>query len=211
MSTPFRYGTTRHHRTESPRAYRDYRSYKPYLRREFRATCVYCRLPDGLKGMDAFGVDHYMPKEEFPHLTAEYENLFYACNACNARKGSFWLTINERKEGYFIPNPCDHVMYDHLRYRQVKVVPHSTAGECAVEVIQLNDVRSIEYRELVVRLIGCALREKEVIEARIAHYRQRLPSVTEQAQQLRLHQKLNAQERLLEGLGSTLLALTGPN
>ena len=70
--TVFLYPKARHIRTQTPPAFLDYRRFKPFLRVEFDARCVYCREADMMKGQESFGVDHYRPKRDFPNLTSEY-------------------------------------------------------------------------------------------------------------------------------------------
>lgn len=153
-STPFLYPQARHRRKQQPPLYSSYASYKPWLKREFVSQCVYCRLPDGLKGDDGFGVDHYRPQSKFPELVTAYTNLFYACNCCNRRKGAFWPTDDQQRVRHFLPNPCDHVMFEHLRYRAARVETRSPAGELAERLLMLNDENSIKYRELVLEVIA---------------------------------------------------------
>src|SRR5262249_19354003 len=151
---PFLYPKSKHRRTQQPQSYSYYPSYKPFLRAEFGRQCVYCRLPDGLKGQDSFGVDHYRPKSLFPDLQATYSNLFYACNCCNRRKGRFWPTPDETGAGEFIPNPCDHVMFDHLRFQSSRIITRSLAGKRAEKTLMLNDDESVRYRELILDMIA---------------------------------------------------------
>jgi hypothetical protein len=158
--TPFRYPKSLHQRTETPREYRRYKSYKPILRREFDRQCVYCRLSDGMKWTDSFGIDHYRPKARFPELSATYTNLFYCCNACNSRKGDFWPTRELDELGVFVPNPCDHVMWDHLRYREASVEARSDAGEFTLELLDINDREFVEYREMFIDAIGALQRRR---------------------------------------------------
>jgi hypothetical protein len=124
-----------------------YQDYKPLLKVEFEAHCVYCLRRDALSPYnDNFGVDHYRPRKLFPHLEREYSNLFYACNRCNATKGSFWRDSAVHPD--FIPNPCDHVMAEHLSFHNtLRIVPLSPAGECAVEILRLDDPTMITYRQ----------------------------------------------------------------
>jgi hypothetical protein len=157
---PFLYPKSRHRRTQQPQGYSYYPSYKPFLRLEFGHQCVYCRLPDGMKGQDAFGVDHYRPKSLFPDLGTVYSNLFYACNCCNRRKGKFWPTIDQMRAGEFIPNPCDHVMFDHLRFQSARVVTRSPAGERADKTLMFNDDESVQYREFILGLIELAEQQR---------------------------------------------------
>lgn len=111
---PFRYPQSRYRRKLNPPPYANYTRYKPFLKQEFTSQCVYCRLPDGLKGEDGFSVDHYRPQSKFPELVTTYGNLFYACRCCNRRKGAFWPADAQWRAKQFIPNPCDHVMFEHL-------------------------------------------------------------------------------------------------
>ncbi len=157
---PFLYPKAQHRRKLKPSSYSSYVRYKPALKQEFSSQCVYCRLPDGLKGEDNFGVDHYRPKSKFPELETVYTNLFYACNCCNRRKGTFWPTDEQRRAREFIPNPCDHLMFDHLRYRSAYVDPRSAAGRLTERTLMLNDEESVSYREFVLRTIA-TLEEKQ--------------------------------------------------
>ena len=145
MDSPFRYPKVKHRRTQRPPVYTDYRRYKPHLRVEFSGQCVYCRGLDVNKH-EAFGVDHYRPSSLFPHLATEYLNLFYACNRCNSLKRAYWPSSAEKKAGVFVPNPCEHVMWEHLRYSDGAVNGESPAGEYTVEHLLLNDEGVVTYR-----------------------------------------------------------------
>lgn len=166
-SNPFLYPKAQHRRRLQPRQYSSYRPYKPYLKDEFGSQCVYCRLPDGMKGQDSFGVDHYAPQKRFPALKTVYSNLFYACNCCNSRKGEFWPTNAQWKAKEFIPNPCNHIMFEHLRYRGAKAEAKSTAGQLAENVLDLNDPDSVQYRELVLDVIRSLEAQKRRLQSTI--------------------------------------------
>lgn len=160
MANPFHYPKAKHRRTRTPPIYQDYRRYKPDLRLEFSGQCVYCRALDRWKGQESFGVDHYRPKWLFPHLANEYLNLFYACNRCNSYKGRFWPSPEQKKDQIFVPNPCEHVMFDHLRYSDGVVTDASRAGRFAIELLDFNDPLAVEWR----RSFGKAL---DLVSARI--------------------------------------------
>lgn len=153
MTNPFVYPAERHRRRITPKQYKSYKTYKKYLRAEFSKQCVYCRMPDGMRGSDSFGVDHYRPKEKFPELAVAYENLFYACSACNSRKGDYWPSAEESTRGVFVPNPCDHKMGAHARYRIARVEGRSVAGKWLIELMQLNDERVVGYRSVMLTTI----------------------------------------------------------
>jgi len=145
---PFAFPKSRHFRRLRPGPFTRYQAYKPHLRDEFENKCVYCRMPDTLKGYESFGVDHYKPKTKFPALTTVYSNLFYCCNPCNSRKGSYWPPPNRLKT-HFIPNPCDHELFAHLRFVEERVEAKTKAGENAIALLDLNDPEVIAARRLI--------------------------------------------------------------
>lgn len=172
---PFRYPEGRHIRTQDPGPFRDYRHYKPFLRLEFHHQCVYCRMPEGFRGEDAFGVDHYRPRKRFPALLCEYANLFYSCNACNRRKGSFWPDGEEWSQGLFIPNPCDHIMAEHLTFDGTRVEAKTGAGQIALELLRLNDPEDIRYRDFLLRSIERCLSDAECMVETLSKLESLLP------------------------------------
>jgi hypothetical protein len=134
-------------RSPDPGPFGEHRSYKPYLQREFRRKCVYCRISDGLKGYEGFGVDPYLPKSKFPDLHAVWSNLFYACNVCNTWKGDS-VSTPER----FLPNPCLHRMADHLQYQGAEVETYTPHGEWLVELLHRAERRDL--RELILSALA---------------------------------------------------------
>jgi hypothetical protein len=162
---PFEYPSERVTRRHDPGPRTTMSGYKPALREEFAARCVYCRAPDGIKGSENFGADHYRPKKKFPALEFVYTNLFYCCNPCNSHKREFWPEPHQ-EDTYFIPNPCDHRMAQHLRFDGSTVRARTDAGKCAIEVLDLNDDREA-WRPTVMRSI-------ERIERDLVQWRQKL-------------------------------------
>lgn len=162
MTNPYAYGKSQHQRTEQPRQYKNYRSYKSILRREFKHRCVYCCAPDGDRPA-SYAVEHYLPKKHFPLLVCTYDNLFYSCASCNTRKGEFWPKRAELKAGRFIPNPCDHVMFQHLRFNGVAVEARTEAGRLAVEMLDLNSPQAKQHRSNVLTAL-------ELLQARIGSF-----------------------------------------
>lgn len=171
----FRYPKTKHLRQHSLTAGRTNRFYKPYLREEFDQTCVYCRMSDGLQGLSSFGVEHYKPVNAFlVAKDASYcENLFYACNCCNSRKGDYWPTEVERQEGRFIPNPCDHIMFDHLRYHSAEVESRTLAGQCAVDILGLDNETEIATRQFVLDLVAALSAQLQQVNTTIGAIREK--------------------------------------
>jgi len=160
---PFIYPKEKHVRKERPGALSRYQKYKPFLQREFARKCIFCLMPDTMKDVELYGVEHYKPKVSFPHLITTYSNLFYACNPCNRRKGDYWPSRRQGKT-HFVPNPCDHEMFKHLRFVGPRVEARSTAGETACELLDLNDPRAVDYRSFIIDAINTYSTKKQKLE-----------------------------------------------
>ena len=148
--SPFVFPKDKHVRTKTPvRQYKRYNTYKKYLREEFSRKCIYCCACDSMRGTAAFAVEHYLPKTDFPNLTTDYLNLFYCCNTCNSFKGDWYPSPADLKDGRFIPNPCDHVMFSHLRFKGPRIDSMSVAGQYTLRLLDLNEDEAVKYREFV--------------------------------------------------------------
>lgn len=178
MQNPFVYPTVKVVRRYDPRPgkpYANYRTYKPALRQEFGRRCVYCRKHDVEAEPEGFHIDHYRPVVRFPQLERDYENLFYACAACNQYKGDWWL---ERGGRGLLPNPCDFVMADHLRYRGPRVTPQTTEGEIAVDVLDLNNDVRVDWRAGIITAVSA-------LHAELKHYSKLLKATEKKKRQSR--------------------------
>ena len=141
--TPFTYPVKKHIRSEIPPNYSDYRQYRKHLKLEFGGRCVYCRKSDHNQDPGSFHVEHYQPKNKFPALANRYDNLFYACAACNRFKSDFW-SDNKATQ---VLNPCDDVMSHHLVFICESVSKRSARGQFNIELLRLNNDNSIQYRK----------------------------------------------------------------
>ncbi len=158
----FTYPRAKHNRRESPPQFSDYQRYRPYLQRDFARICAYCRHPDTLFG--DFSIDHYRPKSIFPGLSSTYSNLYHCCSKCNRRKASYWPADPEKP---YIPNPCDHIMTDHLRVVDGTVRARTKHGEYAIRRLNLNDPVLAKTRALMVSLIKRAQSDAKSIEVKL--------------------------------------------
>jgi hypothetical protein len=152
----FAYPKAKHKRGTDPGPFKDYGTYKPYLRDEFQGACVYCRLRDSSLDKAQFAVEHHMPQKPFTALVTEWTNLYYACRACNGAKSNFYPTTKHKAHEY-VPTPCNDVMFDHLRYQGPLVVPHSKTGKFVETQLDLNEPRCVEYRKYFQRVLDEAL------------------------------------------------------
>jgi len=209
MPNPFLYPQIRHRRKLSPPTFSTYRQYKPFLREEFNKQCVYCRALDRIKGSESFGVDHYRPVKHYPSLALEYLNLYYACNRCNALKRDFWPTLRQfTVDKVFIPNPCEHVMFEHMRYKGGTVAAVSSAGEFTVERLDLNDPSAAEFREGLIRALLALDGQIKVAEKTVREVNKLFKAATKPAERARLKKELDlgkAELRRLEEMRRLIL------
>src|SRR5690348_5398696 len=67
-----------------------YNDYRSYLRYDFYYSCAYCTMTEAEAQAVRMCIDHYNPVNNDPALANVYENLMYACDACNTLKGKRW-------------------------------------------------------------------------------------------------------------------------
>jgi|SRR3989337_2619357 len=135
----FKYPHERHIRRHGPSGYRDYGSYKPWLRDDFTFTCVFCLVRERWypNGHAAFSVEHLNPKK-FGRGIPDYNNLLYACLQCNSLKRA--LTG--------IPDPCKDAYGTHLSVNSDGTVsPLTKRGAILRDTFRLNDGKRIEFRK----------------------------------------------------------------
>jgi hypothetical protein len=136
---PFRYQTGKpSQRRHGPRGYRDYRDYKPWLRDEYVFRCVYCLFRErwNRDGHKSFSIDHVKPKSLFRLLTCRYDNLVYACTACN-----------RTKRAYRLLNPTRAALGNHIRVENDgSIEALSRRGKDLIDALQLNEQEITEKR-----------------------------------------------------------------
>lgn len=140
----FAYGAP-HKRKHSPSGYKTYQAFKPWLRDEFVFRCVYCLLREAWHpyGAAGFSVDHIIPQSHNAKLVCKYQNLLYACIACNSRRGSN-LVLNPTKEAFA----------NHLRVEQDGTITGLTnAGKHLIDLLYLNKDPILHYRKYILGLL----------------------------------------------------------
>lgn len=91
---------------------------KKYLAIDFKNRCAYCNDWDSYNGgYRNYHVEHFAPKERFPHLIYRYENLLYSCPYCNLSKSDKWPSDDEainvvEEEGFL--DPCTSEYYQYI-------------------------------------------------------------------------------------------------
>lgn len=100
-------------------------------------------------------IDHYEPRKSRPDLEDSYENLMYACDECNMRKGDRSPPIEAREEGYRFFRPDQDVHQDHFHRKGVRIDHKTNTGYFSIEALDLNRQPLRRLRELRERLTKC--------------------------------------------------------
>lgn len=91
---------------------------KKHLANDFDHRCAYCDDLDFYGGgYRAYHVEHFAPKERFPGLQFDYDNLLYSCPWCNRAKWDTWPSDDPKisvvgNEGFI--DPCTEEYDKHL-------------------------------------------------------------------------------------------------
>lgn len=127
--------------------YSDYRSYRPWLRDEFDFRCVYCLIREQWGRVTGeFDLDHFLPQSVDPAQTTDYDNLLYACRACNLRKGSSLL-----------PDPCGALTAETTRvYPNGSIAGLTPEAEMIIRALCLNSPGLVRWRRTWVRILELA-------------------------------------------------------
>ena len=135
---------TRTHRPAAVDGYEGYSKYKECLALEFAFRCAYCLSHQAeVASGEAFGgfeIEHFRPKSlpAFKRLRNKYENLLWACHACNHAKLDTWPSSTELRNGFRFVDPTSEGLALHLEIVGEEVVPQTPAGTYIVDEIDLN-------------------------------------------------------------------------
>lgn len=133
---------------QNPRVYKDYSSYKPFLRLDYFGRCCYCGVPEHLfGGENHFTVEHFVPKSKEPDLECCYFNLHYACDDCNRIKGKKWPSKEQVANGFQFWLPTWDRSIDHFRLAENGEIGWlSPMGEYTIKSIRLNRKFANDFR-----------------------------------------------------------------
>lgn len=148
----FEYPTEPHRRRHGPAGYKDYNSYRDWLRDEFMFRCVYCLHREQWYGRGAtFHIDHSVPVTEDSDRECDYSNLLYSCGTCNEAK----------KAVLGLPDPCHVAFHDCLRIMSDgHVEALNNDGERLRQVLRLDNQKNVTYRSQLMRTLEALRVEK---------------------------------------------------
>jgi uncharacterized protein (TIGR02646 family) len=114
---------------------------KQAIIQETYGKCAYCESKVGHTSPG--DVEHILPKSRRPELIFAWENLTYACNECNRRKGDYYS--NEEP----LVHPYDDNPEEHLYFSGPMIFdyPGDTKGLLTRSKLELNRERLVERRK----------------------------------------------------------------
>jgi hypothetical protein len=141
----FEYPASPHVRRHGPGGYRDYGSYRDWLRDEFTFQCVYCLHREQWYSRNGtFHLDHFLPVSIDPGGKCEYTNLLYACATCNEAK----------RDILGLPDPCGLAFHECLRITaEGRVQALNQHGEKLRQVLLLDSESNVRYRSRLMRTL----------------------------------------------------------
>ena len=165
----FEYPTKPHLRRHGPAGYKDYESYRDWLRDEFLFRCVYCLDREQWDGRRAsFHVDHLIPVSNYPNGTLNYGNLLYACNSCNSAKNN---VLN-------VPDPCQVAFGNCVVIRNDgQIDALNKIGKSFVEKLRLNSACNVGYRFRWMRALKALLSSSPSLYQEYMAFPDKLPDL----------------------------------
>jgi hypothetical protein len=165
---PYHYPAARHVRRHGPCGYADVESYRPWLRDEFAFRCVYCLFREQWGRVKAsFALDHFLPVAVHPEHQGNYENLLYACAACNQAKGTTVL-----------PNPTE-VLVDGavVVHDDGRIEGTTPEARRLIRLLGLDGREETEARLLWIGIVALAERFEPALHRRLMSFPDDLPDL----------------------------------
>lgn len=141
---PLAYPQTPHARKHGPFGYKDYESFREWLRDEFSFRCVFCLTREqwGL-ARGAWDIDHFIPQSRDPSRTLSYENLLYVCRTCNTTKSA-----------HYVPDPCAVAFGRCLKVNDDGTITAlNEDGELLIEILRLDNDDYTSFRRRIIRTL----------------------------------------------------------
>lgn len=133
---------------------KDYHSYQDLLRSDFCYACAYCSITEIEAAGIGFQIDHYYPKQAFPLLVSNYDNLMWSCRICNRYKSDYYPDEEDLKNGYVIirVDECDPRDQMEADAEGVMIKSKTKTGEFNIQWLDLNRKQLMRLREYRKRL-----------------------------------------------------------
>jgi len=108
--------------------------------------CEYCRLPHSAVAFVQFHVDHVIAPQHGG--TDDPENLAFACNRCNAFKGTNLAALDsETRMVVRLFDPRNQRWSDHFHQLGFEILGLTAIGRATVQLLNLNAIERVQLRE----------------------------------------------------------------
>jgi hypothetical protein len=128
----------------------DYGAFRSYVRQDFEQCCAYCYLHERHAGGETnFELDHFCPKDKFPHLRRTFTNLYWSCSVCNGFKGksNHWPSDELIAQGKCFVDLCKDDFETHYNILDDGTLEALTpSAEYTIDKIRLNSEHLIKIR-----------------------------------------------------------------
>jgi hypothetical protein len=88
-------------------------------------------------------------------LVDAYENLMYACDPCNIRKGNRFPTSEQQARGYRFFRPDHDIHAEHFQRNGIRLEPRSGTGKYTISMLDLNRGMLRRLRDIRERATKC--------------------------------------------------------
>jgi hypothetical protein len=128
-----------------------YRSFRRFVREDFRETCAYCLLEELLAGGEEnFELDHFRPQVLFPDRVNDYYNLYYACHPCNRIKHGKWPSPELEQRGIGLLDLCaDNFDMHFQELLEGTWAGRTLSAQYTIDALRLNRPHLVEVRRLL--------------------------------------------------------------
>jgi hypothetical protein len=166
--TPFDYPAAAQHRKHGPTGYSEAERFRPWLRDEFQFRCVYCLLREQwVVRAGGFAVEHFLPVSRSPSSALEYDNLLYACTACNLAKAA-----------KLVPDPTATLVASAIHVdAEGQLTAQSEEAFEVVRALGLDDPRYVRFRKRWLRIIELAQLHDPRLAVDLLGYPEDLPDL----------------------------------
>ena len=164
----FDYPKHPHQRKHGPAGYKDYESYRPWLRDEFCFRCVFClRREQWSLVVGNWDIDHFEPQSQAPEKALNYNNLLYVCRTCNLNKSDD-----------LVADPCDVALGDLVKVDADGVITSlNDEGELLIQILRLNNADYTNFRRRMLRILAAVERQEPETYAALMGYPDELPDL----------------------------------
>ena len=140
---PFTY-PSQHTRKHGPTGYKDYGSFRDWLRDEFIFRCIFCLKREQWGVVtNAWDIDHFTPQSRNPGAALDYDNLLYVCSTCNSLKSS-----------HLVPNPTTVSFHECVSVAEDGTIRAlNDNGKLLIQVLRLDNDDHTQFRSLIINTL----------------------------------------------------------